>query len=182
MKVLAYALILAVFMTGVAVAQPTDDLLIMPGVRIGPLKVGMTITDATQIFGTPKPATTKLVSLVLPVPDGALAFHWDPSPEAQKQGARFQGFDIITDRTGIVYEVQGPFDNRYHTSEGLHVGSKVGEVTAGFGTPSRQLTNGHERYYIYDQRGIVFLVQDDRKASNYDLVNGVWVFAGRATQ
>jgi hypothetical protein len=180
LRVLACVVILATFVTGGAQAQPTDDLLIMPGVRIGPIKIGMNITDATKIFGTPKPATTKLVSVVLPVPDGSLAFGWEPSVEAKRQGAEFQGFHVITDQAGMIYEVQSPFDNRYHTSEGLHVGSKASEVTAVFGAPSRQLTQGHERYYVYDQRGIAFLLQNDRKATNYDLVNGIWVFAGRA--
>jgi|GEM_PF-2515562 len=163
--------------------QPaTDDLLIVPGQRIGLLRVGMSITDAAAVMGTPKPANTKIVSVVLPVPVGATAFEWPPSSEAQRQGAGpHDGFAVITDKAGMVYEIQSTFDRRYHTVEGVHVGSKLTDVTNAFGAPTSEKTSGHERLYVYDQRGIVILFQDNRQISNYGLVNGFWVLAPRAT-
>jgi hypothetical protein len=178
------ALTIAVLVAGSALAQPAGDpFLIMPGVGIGPVTVGMTVTDAVRIFGTPKPATTKLVSIVLPIPDGSLAFWWDPSPEVRQQGGGVNdGFEVITDKAGTVYEVQGPFDNRFHTAEGLRVGSKASDVTGAFGTPSREPTSksGRTRFYVYDQRGIAWLIQNDHSLYNFGLVNGIWVFTPRA--
>jgi outer membrane protein assembly factor BamE (lipoprotein component of BamABCDE complex) len=180
MRALVLVLVVAMLATGVAVAQSTDDLLIVPGERIGPLKLGMSVTDVSKLFGTPRPATTKLVSVVIPIPDGGTAFSWEPSAESKQHGAKSQGFGVITDQGGMVYEVQSPFDTRYHTDGGLRVGSKARDVVAAFGEPSRQKIDGHEKFYIYDARGIAFLIQNDRTVWNYELVNGVWVFAPRA--
>jgi hypothetical protein len=181
MRVLALAVVVTMLTAGAAVAQSTDDLLIVPGQRFGPVNLGMSITDIAKMFGTPKPASTKIFSLVLPVPDGAMVFGWEPSAEAKKLGAKTQGFSVATDQAGMVYEVQGPYDPRYHTDGGLHVGSKARDVVAALGEPSRQKTDGHEKYYIYDARGIAFLIQNDRAVWNYEQVNGMWVFAPRAT-
>jgi hypothetical protein len=183
MRSILLVLAIAVLATTPALAQPaTDPFLITPGVGIGPIALGMSITDVTKVLGTPHPAETKFRSIVLQVPDGSLGFAWDPSPEAKRQGAgTFDGFVVITDKAGAVYEVQSPFDNRYHTAQGLHVGSRPSDVMAALGTPSRQPASGHEQFYVYDQRGIALLIQTNRQAPNVGLVNGVWVFAPRAT-
>jgi hypothetical protein len=57
----------------------------------------------------------------------------------------------------------------------------VRDLVAALGAPSRKKVDGHDMYYIYDARGIAFLIQNDRSVWNYELVNGVWVFAPRAT-
>ena len=179
MRRLACAVCVLLVLAVPAIAQ-TDQFLITPGEGIGQIQIGMSVTDATRILGTPKPATTKIDSVVLPIPEGTVAFRWDASPEVRQQGGSADdGFEVITDKTGTVYEVQGSFDNRYHTAEGLHVGSKPSDVTDALSTPSRELTNGHERFYVYDNRGIAFLTQNNRRASNYGLVNGIWIFAPR---
>ncbi len=186
MRIAAIISVLTVMVLGSGVPglteSATNDLLIVPGQRIGPLRVGMSITDATALMGTPKPAITNLVSVVLTLPDGSTVFRWPPSSEAQQYGANSNdGFGVVADKAGAIFEIQGPFDGRYHTAEGLHVGSKVSEVTKTLGAPPRQPTSGHERFYVYDQPGIVMLVQDNRGASNYGLVNGMWVFSPRTT-
>jgi len=108
MRTVALALVLMLMATGAAIAQPTDQLLIVPGQSYRPLCAGMSITDAAQVFGTPKPAITRLNSVVLPVPEGVTALTWLPFPEAIKQGASTQGFMVIMDRVGMIYDVQEP--------------------------------------------------------------------------
>lgn len=177
------ALGLALTMTPAPASAAAIDpaYLVVPGQGIGLLHLGMGIADATKILGTPHPASTKLTSIVLPIPDGSMAFGWEPSSEAKRQGATVQGFVVITDRAGMIYEVQAPFDSRYSTPEGIHVGTRVRDVTNILGAPTRQWqsTDGQERGLIYDQRGIAFFIQGRQTSSNYGLVNGIWVFAAR---
>ena len=75
--------------------------------------------------------------------------------------------------------MESPFDPRIHTADGLHIGSREQDVVKTLGAPDRQADAGTEHFLIYNQRGVVFLVVNDRKFTNYGLVNQVWVFAAK---
>jgi hypothetical protein len=175
MRRVAGAIILVLFVAGAGLAQSVDPYLVTPGKGIGPLTIGMTITDATKLLGTPQQATTKINSVVLPVPEGALVFVWPPTSSSTGVTGNV-GFRVVTDHAGLIYEIQSPFDQRVHTADGLRIGSKQQDVTNALGAPDRQADAGTEQFLIYDRQGVVFLVETGQ-FRNRGLVNGIWVIA-----
>jgi hypothetical protein len=88
------------------------------------------------------------------------------------------GYRVIADATGNIVEIQAPSpDERYHTPDGLAIGTREQVVVTRLGAPSRTPVDGHERYDTFDAMGIAFLIDTNPKATNYELVNGIWVFA-----
>jgi hypothetical protein len=171
---------MVLFSISLAMAQPaTDQFLVVPGQRIGPVRLGMTLSEATQILGTPQPGDRNVTSIVLPFEHGVLDFSWAPAvtDPTTKEGGR--GYDVIFSAAGAAIEVQAPFDPRYGTVEGVHIDSLLAEMLAKLGPPDRQKSVGTADFKIYDRRGLAVLVVNDRQYKNYGKVNGLWVFAPR---
>src|SRR5579859_2905577 len=176
MKWLACAVAFVALTVGSAMAQSvSDEFLVTPGKSIGPIQLGMAIPDVVKILGTPKRTITNLKSMVLSLPEGSTLFDWPPAvvrPNVTGQ----TGFAVITGKDGMVFEVQSPFDARYHTAEGLHPDSKVQEVTDKLGAPDRQPSAPGALFQVYDRLGLAFVIENDRQYRNYGKVVGIWVF------
>jgi hypothetical protein len=145
------AVVTALFVAGRVAAQPTVDLahLITPGVGIGPLKLVMTISDATALIGVPNPGQT-FQGAVLPTPDGAIAYFWQIS-----------GFHAEVDRATVIYDIGISEDPLYATPDGLHAGLTLAATRAKWGSPSRTGRSGSIEWFAYDSRGLLFFVSRD---------------------
>jgi hypothetical protein len=134
-----------------AAAAPTpSDHKIIPGDRIGPLRLAGTIDEIVGLLG---PSPQK-------VP-------WH-SPGSVLQTWVIMGVGVAYDRgTGKVLEISigntrfGPWPeywSSYLTPEGVCLGSKKREIISRMGGPERTVSSGGARSLDYDGRGIRFTV------------------------
>lgn len=142
----------ALFLSAVLASAQTDaGHLIVPGTRIGPVKIGMTITEATGIMGTPK-STRKDA-------DGNLWFVWFENvflgPATARSGG--SGVYVVCSPQGEVLRVIVHDDPQYRTQNGAHTGMTEPELRAVMGAPLRTyVVSGVENVLVYD--GIRFAV------------------------
>lgn len=150
---IALAMLLAISST--ASAQTDEQHLIIPGQRIGPIILGMSIEAVNSTMGRP----------VLGRSSGDLEVeYWFPSthPIESFIVLFYSGPDSVT--LGGVIAIGIYQDASYVTREGVHVGSNVEEVRAAFGGPSNVV---HGKDYLqkdyelmeYRGRGIAIYVQ-----------------------
>lgn len=152
MRHLLLAVVTVLLMAGPAAAQPTVDPshLITPGAGIGPVKLGMTIGDATTLLGTPNPGQAFGQGAILPTPEGAIAYVWQMS-----------GFHAEVDRAGVIYDIGISENALYASADGLHVGVTPAAVLTKWGSPSRTGRSGSIEWLAYDARGVLCLVSRD---------------------
>jgi hypothetical protein len=161
MKMRTIALVaLLVFLSTPAGAQDPQRL-IMPGVGIGPLVLGMNITDVVKVMGTPKFTQARANGVVY-----AWFEHVSlPSGRAKGDG----GLYALCTETGEVVRVGAYLDNRYKTTEGLGVGSSDKEVRKALGDPTRTRQDTNTHYLDYP--GVMFRIVDDLAAIGYPNVD-----------
>ena len=141
-----------------------DAYRIFPGEGIGPIKLGMDMTTAIKLIGSPKSTHPNTA-------DSTVDFYWyDP--------ARAQGGYLLTARSGIITGVGIWLDSRYVTVGALHTrgggdggqsGASQGRVEAVMGRPTRTETRrGPEgeplaHGLVYESRGVTFWIVDDAR-------------------
>jgi hypothetical protein len=139
----------------VARAQAPDDKRIVPGERIGPWTLAVTVDDLNRVIG-PKQAIGN--------PEGQTEFlprqqdlvkplwihRWDQ--------VRLRGLTVERDDAQIVGLTI--FLDTYRTAEGIGIGSTRGEVMAAYGEPSAETAPSENlRHLIYDTLGITVRVR-----------------------
>ena len=106
--------------SGVA-AQPPDDFLLAPG-RAGRIEIGLPVNDLYQLIGR---SNARLVDLYR---EGM----FDPALEIRLPGSsmRVSAIAPIREWPCLAFSVQGieVRDPRFHTREGVGVGSRLGDV------------------------------------------------------
>src|SRR5260370_931721 len=149
-----------------ALAQVNADHIITPGVGIGPLKIGMSITSATAAVGTPRgtlePRAEMLASGVGMIPDGSTAYFWYEYTYVRKGTARSTGgLRAIASRDGTLVWVQADYAPEFVTANGVHTGLYEPQVHRIMGDPTRivKLLGVHAIVYP----GIAMIVADDPK-------------------
>ncbi|HLY22258.1 MAG TPA: hypothetical protein VKT83_07295 [bacterium] len=165
MKAFAFitvALLLAcAVVVGAAAAQSvSDDHQIIPGDRIGPLKIGMSITDAVAAMGQPK--------TVLPDKKvrGETRYYWfDITELGGNSVTSAHGLFAVADSSGTIVWVAAHYAPQYLTPSGLHYGSTERQVLAAMGKPTSV-----DNTYVDDQgkhaahllvfKGVEFLIYD----------------------
>ncbi|HTD45894.1 MAG TPA: serine protease [bacterium] len=141
-----------------------DAYKIFPGHGIGPIKLGMDITTAIKLIGSPKSTHPNTA-------DSTVDFYWyDP--------ARAEGGYLLTARSGFITSVGIWLDSRYVTAGALHTrggggggdsGVSQGRVEAVMGHPTRTETRrGPEgeilaHGLVYESHGVTFWVVDDAR-------------------
>lgn len=154
-RILLVAVLLAALVRPVA-SQPArpDAYLIVSGERVGPVKLGMNITEVTSVLGTPKSTQGR--------PDGSVVYRWY---ELKGEG----GVGLRATRTGEVYRIWVANNTRYATKEGIRVGSSEAEIRVALGEPTKTEENHDDKdmELSYDNLGIVFVINLDPKYTYY---------------
>jgi outer membrane protein assembly factor BamE (lipoprotein component of BamABCDE complex) len=161
--------VLATIVTPAVAQQSSIDHLIVPGQRIGQIKVGMSLSEVEALIGRPSTSRPLSTQTVILQPGKSMLYTWQLGPG--------NGLSVQTTVSNEVYLV-GTFATNYGTSEGLHVGSRLSEVTSMLGAPSRTIARPSigANYLVYDDRGIEFVVGADSTKSNFQTVMNVFVF------
>ena len=154
------AAVLALSFAATAPTSAANDHLIVPGQRIGPIKLGDNINDAVMAFGSPFEAGD--------------ASSGKPIPIAWVSATRTNGQTVIgvmaTPECANTRTFKGPpcrilqvmvNDPEYATVEGLHVGVLESQVRGALGEPNRVVSEtarvSHSLRYA---SGILFWVND----------------------
>lgn len=120
----------------------TNDKLIVPFKRIGPIYLGMLIADARNVLGAP---TSAEFSNARP---GFGAYSW---------GNHFRA----TVLDGRKIESVGTSEPEFRTREGTGIGSTEVDLRAGHGTPRRRMTH-REGLVELRYPGVLFRLEDGR--------------------
>lgn len=127
-KLLLWQILLVLILAVPAVAQLTaDDNLIIPGQRIGPAAIGMTLQQAYSIFGDPSQQQR--------MRDGII-YSWGGPPEGVEYRSGFGLGLFISNGRGMVRWVSTN-NPRYQTPDGVGVGATGMRVRAILGAPTR---------------------------------------------
>lgn len=149
MRVLAVVCIMVFVVTSATLAQPPADSahLITPGVGIGPIRLGMVVSDVIRLLGMPRAAQVLSRSRVLSRA-GATAFYWPNSKLL-----------VEADGAGVVYDIATLNDSRCITADGLHDGLSPADIQEKWGPPSRiaHAQTGN-KLLVYDSRGVTFFI------------------------
>ncbi len=173
--------VLAIFLLLTAASAQGSDTIIVPGERIGPIKLGMHIADATKILGTPKPAYANLdpATIVVPRPEGAVLYYWE-------RASGGVGFQVQTNKLGEIYIVSinmiSDQAGTYAMANGLRLGSRDVEVRSALGEPSRlgnrvSASGFHTDTLVYDKQGLLFFVNANQRSQFKGWVYSIAVFA-----
>lgn len=146
-------------------ARSQADALIVPGERIGRLRLAGTLDDIAKLFGQ---GTDRGPSR-WPGP-GATLYTWDAA-----------GVWAISDRaTGNILwlSVQATPSTRWdtvETAEGIRLGIPEAQVTSALGEAERIIDDGRERSLYYDRRGIrITLADAGFQAGQVGAIRIVW--------
>jgi hypothetical protein len=124
-----------------AAAQGTSDRLIIPGERIGPLRLAGKIDEFVKLLG---PGTR-----LNPERQG------DPALETWDAIGLWVQFDEATGNIMSISVDSGPkLWAQHKTREGITLGTKEAEVVALLGAPERTVTGGPSKSLYYDRLGI----------------------------
>ncbi len=139
-------------------AQANDDKRIVPGQRIGPWTLEMTVADLNRING-PKQA--------IGIRPGELEFL--PAQQDLVKPLWIHRWDHV--RLRVLTVERGDqnivgltiFSDAYKTVEGIGIGSTREQVIAAYGQPSAMTApNAEQDHLIYDRLGITFRVLRNR--------------------
>jgi len=135
--------ILLLLTTAMAPAAASQDFLVVPGVRLGPISLGMSLHELEDSLGSPDDHIAGNV------------YRWQQ---------HFSGAPLIVilDGKRRVSKIKIYWDTFYQTSDGLHVGMLEGDIYATLGAPRTMRKWSHFKALYY--RGISFTV-DTRQPS-----------------
>ncbi len=171
---LAMAACIVLAIAGIARAQlGADDFLIMPGQRIGAVRVGMLLTDAETRMGAPKstfPAGNNQGTINTWF---ATVRNHDGTMSMGSTG----GLYAVVDAAGVIRQVGVHYDPRFVTATHLHTGVSEAAVRSTQGEPSNVYTQHGYHELAYAAAGITFSVVDDRKTRGYQSVYEIVVYA-----
>jgi len=149
------AFALSFVLTSASAVAQTADKTIVPGERIGPASIAMSLDQMVQVLG-PKQALGR--------PNNGQAVLQQPeTSEAQASAVhRFDhaGIRVVTaagaDRVGLVATYNSTdADHGYATKEGVRIGSARSDVEAAYGRATAVLgSNPAQVQMIYDDRGL----------------------------
>lgn len=149
MRSLAVAGIIVLVVTSATLAQPPVDSahLITPGVGVGPIRLGMVVSDVVRLLGMPRPALA-LSQSPLRSHSGTTAFYWPNSKLL-----------VEADGAGVVYDIATVNDSRCITADGVHDGLTQVDLQKKWGPPSRiaHAQTGND-LLVYDSRGVTFFI------------------------
>ncbi len=122
------ALLALASITGACASAPPDlnDSLVVPGERVGPVVLGMPLSQLIAVAGTPR-RTTLL--------EGSAAATYE-----------FDGFSVAAHDTVYWIIVDSPV---YRTAQGAAVGAEQIEARSAFGRPECVVTRGDRTIYDY---------------------------------
>ncbi|GEM_PF-1928580 len=160
------AIVCAVLLTASPAAAQQTRYLVVPGVGIGPIKLGMSIATVAQMLGEPMPSDN-LLEPGISEPNGTHGYSW-----------RDRHVFVETNSAGTVYYVGAAMPGVV-TAEGFGYGTDMDEVQDRLGVPSRMVPVGNSIRMIYDERGIQFAVSMLVGTDHYHKVDAVGVFAPR---
>jgi hypothetical protein len=133
-----------------AATTPSDHKII-PGERVGPIRLAASIDEVGSILG---PNSWREAPWCWP---GSMMRYWVD-----------MGFSVVRDtETGNIVEISvkrdgaGPWPDywaTYRTPEGVCLGSKKRDVISLMGTPERTVSGGGAKSLYYDRRGIRFTI------------------------
>lgn len=141
-----------------ALAQPADDKLVVPGERIGPLKLASRLADLEAVYGRATPQGRGLWDL-------STMYGWDAI-----------GLRVIAGTTGNVLWMSvcpcgsNPWAG-FTTAEGLGFGATEEQVRAAMGPPSRTVGDASGKAlhfaaqgiaFVFESGGLAIFVQDGR--------------------
>ncbi|HLJ59138.1 MAG TPA: hypothetical protein VKZ50_05345 [bacterium] len=149
-----------------AAAQDQGPYVVSPGVGIGTIKLGMSITMASAILGTPNRADL-LQEPAVPARRGTHSYTW---PDRH--------LVVETDASGSIFYIGAAMPG-VATADGLGCGSNMDDVQDRLGVPAESFPVGHSVRMIYDHLGIQFSVSMVVGTDFYHRVEAVGVFAPR---
>ncbi len=169
---MAACIVLAI--AGIARAQlGADDFLIVPGQRIGPVRVGMALTDAETRMGAPKSA--------FPAANNQGTINTWFSTVRNRDGTMSMGSTgglyAVVDAAGVIRQAGVHYDPRFVTATHLHTGVSEAAVRSALGEPSNVYNEHGYHELAYVMAGITFSVVDDRKTRGYQSVYEIVVYA-----
>lgn len=144
-----------------ALAQPADDKLVVPGERIGPLKLASRLADLEAMYGRATPQGRGLWDL-------STMYGWDAI-----------GLRVIAGTTGNVLWMSvcpcgsNPWAG-FTTAEGLGFGATEEQVRAAMGPPSRTVGDASGKALHFAAQGIAFVFESGGPQA--DKVSGVYVY------
>jgi len=165
---------------------------IRPGEGIGPIRLGMAISDVVATLGVPKSTHTDPSMSST----SSTLYRWYEYMQ-QSAGARLEengGLEVAANALGTITEIHVYFDSRYTVDGVLYTGdraagSKKGvseaQVRAALGEPERVTVrrgpNGEPDAHalVYATRGIIFWIGDSRDLRGYQWVYEIVVYAPR---
>ena len=171
MRFLLCVLVLFATSTVPTVAQQavSDRFLITPGLGIGPIRLGMNITEAVSILGTPK--------VTRGLPDARTLYLWFEDVSLGNGMSRTipnaNGLFVGAVPSGEIARVIAHYAPQYSTSNGLHTGIREAQVRATLGEPHKVRPATSGRWLEYDR--IEFLVVDSPQVNGYQTVVEVQV-------
>ncbi len=152
----AILLVLTVsFFAPPAVSQPSDDTLIVPGVRIGKWRLGLSVNELVRIHGKAK-ETIGFYKGLAPDPDflrDGLRYIWGENDMAIFTFGRALAEEIEVGRHGTPLP--------YRTATGVSLRSTRADILSTYGKPTAATIrkDGYARL-IYNPLGIAFAVQN----------------------
>jgi hypothetical protein len=144
---LAPGVVLAQTNIQLPVSAVPDQFLIVPGERIGVMRLGMKLEEVEAMLG---PA---LVGVPMPSSNGSYYYTWrtpDGPPNAQRS--------VTVDKTHVVISTSVRLDTRYATSDGLRVGLSQEQVASTFVGQWKITYFPGFNAMVYQDKGIIFYV------------------------
>jgi hypothetical protein len=150
------------------VAAAPDQFLITPGVGIGPIKLGMPLSEVFARLGSPSSVDTIRAHDV----ETYTNYVW--------KEVTYRPQLIVQTRASKpnqVFSIWMLFDRRYNSVSGLRVGMSPAAVEGIMGGPATQVIRLlATSILVYTPRGVGFLVGDDRGYAEWDnIVYGIVV-------
>jgi hypothetical protein len=149
------------------VEEPLSPTVIVPGRSIGPIRLGMTIQDATRVLGTPKATQAGA--------DGTTAYMWYENVSLGRGVARSgKGLEAVARKDGVIVRVIDHYDPKYATPQGVTVGWSERRVREVLGDPARVENLGHAKGLVYSS-GLLVVVVTDPSLEGYGTVGEIVV-------
>lgn len=145
-----------------APAEPADDGLVVPGVRMGRWTLAMSIDDLTRMHGMP--IRVQVQAGLPPAADAVydhVAFTWDRVPVTATALAGGKRSEVLS----IGFLSAG--SRRFATDKGIAFGATRADVLRAYGEPTAETTpQPGETRFIYDRIGIAFNLSVGRRVSS----------------
>ncbi|HLJ62235.1 MAG TPA: serine protease [bacterium] len=143
-------------------APSADHFAVVPGTRVGPVKLGMPVQDVRATLGAPSSTDSQN--------DGTTLVRWYKPP-------RNDGIGVQVTKGGTVDRIWAINDGRFTTVKNVHIGSTEAEVRAALGAPSNVAVDdaGKTKTLYYRALGLWFYIQLDRGLLFYNQVYEIGV-------